>query len=152
MTSISWFVALTLGSLGGALNAALSDRARVLPSLVSLSPGGMKLVRIGISGNVVTAAAATLAVHWAFDAAGASLGANSWFGLVLLACCDLFIGFVSARGVTNEVDKRVLRRAVFKAASAPAAHPDTVGAMEMAPPETLYSLVDGLMPRRAGHR
>jgi len=72
--------------------------------------------------------------------------------LVLLGLSDLFISFVSARWVTNEVDKLVLRKAVFKAASAPAAHPDTVDQMALAPPYTLYTLAERLQPRRAGHR
>jgi hypothetical protein len=59
---------------------------------------------------------------------------------------------VSARWVTNEVDKLVLRKAVFKAASAPAAHPDTVDQMALAPPYALYTLADRLLPRRTGHR
>jgi len=54
--------------------------------------------------------------------------------VLLHGLCDLFVAFVSARSATNEVDKRVLRKAVFKAASAPAAHPDIVDEMELAPP------------------
>ena len=152
MTSLSWLVALVIGGAGGALNAVLSDHAGLLPSVVTLSPGGTRVVRIGIVGNILTGAAAAVGLYWAIQAAGSTLSANGGFGLVLLGCSDLFIAFVSARWVTNEVDKLVLRKAVFKAASAPAAHPDTVGQMEMAPPYTLYTLADRLLPRRAGHR
>ena len=48
MTSLLWFVALLIGGIGGALNAVLSDHARLLPSIVTLTPGGTRVVRIGI--------------------------------------------------------------------------------------------------------
>jgi len=152
MTYGSWLVALVLGGAGGALNAVLSDHARLLPSVVTLSPGGTRVVRIGIVGNILTGALSAVGLYWTIQAAGSTLSANGGVGLALLGCCNLFIAFVSARWVTNEVDKRVLRKAVFKAASAPAAHPDMVGEMELAPTYTLYTLVDRLLPRRAGHR
>jgi hypothetical protein len=109
-------------------------------------------VRIGIFGNVITGAATALFLRWLIYISGASLSVDGGIGVVLLGFCDLFIAFVSARWVTNEVDKLLLRKAVFKAASAPAAHPDVVGEMEVAPPYILYDLTDRLLPRRAGHR
>ena len=66
--------------------------------------------------------------------AGAGFNATGGVGVLLHGLCDLFVAFVSARSAANEVDKRVLRKAVFKAASAPAAHPDIVDEMELAPP------------------
>jgi hypothetical protein len=152
MTSILWLVALSVGGVGGALNAILSDHARLLPSVVTLSPGGTRVVRIGIVGNILTGVAVTLCLFWAIEAAGSTLNADGGLGLVLLSCSGLFISFVSARWVTNEVDKLVLRKAVFKAASAPAAHPDQVNQMVFATPYTLYTFADQLLPRRAGHR
>jgi hypothetical protein len=153
MTSFStWLLAVAIGAAGGGLNAFLSDRARLWPSVMTLSPGGRRVVRIGILGNVLTGAAVTVGLYWAIQAAGSTLNAKGGLGLVLLSCSNLFIAFVSTRWVTNEVDKLFLRQAVFKAASAPAAHPDTVGQMELAPPYTLYALADRLLPRRAGHR
>jgi hypothetical protein len=152
MTSVLWLVTLLIGGAGGALNALLSDRARLWPSVLTLTPGGTRVVRIGIVGNILTGAAAAVCIYWAIQAAGSTLIAKGGLGLLLLGCSNLFIAFVTARWVTNEVDKAVLRQAVFKAASAPAAHPDTVGEMELAPPYTIYTLVDRLMPRRAGHR
>jgi len=151
MTSLLWFVALLIGGIGGALNAVLSDHARLLPSIVTLTPGGTRVVRIGIVGNILTGMIVTLCLFWTIQA-GSTLNANGSLGLVLLGLSDLFISFVSARWVTNEVDKLVLRKAVFKAASAPAAHPDTVDQMALAPPYTLYTLAERLQPRRAGHR
>ena len=152
MTSFLWLVALVVGGIGGALNAVLSDHARLLPSIVTLTPGGTRVVRVGIVGNIVTGAVVTLCLFWAVQAAGSTVNANGGLGLVLLGLSDLFIAFVSARWVTNEVDKLVLRKAVFKAASAPAAHPDTVDQMALAPPYALYTLADRLLPRRTGHR
>lgn len=152
MMSSLWFLALVIGGVGGGLNAVLSDHARLLPSVVTLSPGGTRVVRVGIVGNILTGVTVALLLFWAIQAAGSTLNANGGLGLVLLGFIDLFISFVSARWVTNEVDKLVLRKAVFKAASAPAAHPDTVDQMELAPPYALYTLADRLLPRRAGHR
>jgi hypothetical protein len=150
MWDATWLVTLAVGGTGGALNAVLSDCTHVLPSLVTLSPGRTRIVRVGILGSMVTGAATAVCLSWVIQIAGASLSAASGLGLVLLCFCDLFIAFVSARWLTNEVDKLVLRKAVFKAASAPAAHPDVVGEMVTAPPYTLYTLVDRLLPRRAG--
>ena len=152
MTFFLWVLALVVGGFGGALNAVLSDHARLLPSIVTLSPGGTRVVRVGILGNILTGVVVTLCLFWAIQAAGSTLNADGGLGLVLLGLSDLFIAFVSARWVTNEVDKLVLRKAVFKAASAPAAHPDTVDQMELAPPYALYTFADRLLPRRAGHR
>jgi hypothetical protein len=150
MSDTTLLVSLMVGGTGGALNAVLSDCAHMLPSLVTLSPGRTRIVRVGTLGSIATGAATAVFLLWLIQLAGASLTATSGVGLVLLGLCDLFIAFVSARWLTNEVDKLVLRKAVFKAASAPAAHPDVVDEMETAPPYTLYTLVDRLLPVRAG--
>jgi hypothetical protein len=152
MTDGIWLVSLVLGGTGGVLNAVLSDRARVLPSFVTLSPGRTRIVRIGILGNIVTGAATAGGLYGVIQLAGTNLATTSSFGLALLGFCDLFVAFLSARWLTNEVDKLVLRKAVFKAVSAPAAHPDAVGEMQMASPYALYIFVDRLLPRQARHR
>ena len=152
MTSFLFLVAAVIGGLGGALNAVLSDHTRLFPSVVTLTPGGTRVIRIGIAGNILTGAVVTVCLFWAMQTAGSTLNANGSLGFLLLGLIDLFISFVSARWVTNEVDKLVLRKAVFKAASAPAAHPDTVDQMAVAPPYALYTLADRLLPRRTGHR
>lgn len=150
--AVSWLVVCALGGFGGALNAVLSDHTRLWPSMITLSPGGTRVVRIGVLGNIAAGAVVALVLSWAAEAAGMRVQARSEIGVLLLGSCTLFVAFVSARWITNEVDKAVLRKAVFKAASAPAAHPDTMGQLEYAPPDTLYVLVDRMMPRRAGHR
>ena len=76
MTSFVWFVALCIGGVGGALNAVLSDHARLLPSIVTLTPGGTRVVRIGIVGNILTGMVVTLCLFWAIQAAGSTLNAN----------------------------------------------------------------------------
>jgi len=152
MTFSPWIVALIIGAVGGALNAMLSDHARLLPSLVTLTPGGTRVVRIGIVGNILTGVVVTLGLFWAIQAAGSTLNTDNGLGVFVLGGAVLFVSFVSARWVTNEVDKAVLRKAVAKAASAPAAHPDTVDQMAFAAPYALYTLADRLLPRRAGHR
>ena len=101
MTSFAWFVALVIGGVGGALNAVLSDHARLLPSVVTLTPGGTRVVRIGIVGNILTGMIVTLCLFWAIQAAGSTLNANGGVGLVLLGLTDLFISFVSARWVIS---------------------------------------------------
>lgn len=156
MTSITipipWIVALAVGGIGGGLNAALSDHTRLFPSLVTLMPGGTRVLRIGVVGNVGIGAVAAVCLFWALQASGSTLNANGGLGLALLVVSDIFIAFVSTRWVTNEMDKLVLRKAVCKAVSAPAAHPDTVGDMELAQADAIYAIVDQLLPRRAGHR
>jgi len=134
-----WLVSLIVGGTGGALNAVLSDCAHVMPSLVTLSPGRTRVVRVGILGNIAAGVATAVLLLRVIEIAGARFTATTGVGLVLFA-------FVSARWLTHEVDKLVLRKAVFKAASAPAAHPDVVDEMETAPPYTLYTLVDRLLP------
>jgi hypothetical protein len=152
MTELDLFVTLGCGGVAGALNAALSDRGRLLPSVVTLSPGRTRVVRVGVIGNIATGGASALCLCSLLRMAGATLNANTGSNLLLHALFDFFMAFVLARWATNEGDKLVLRSAVFKAASAPAAHPDVVGEMQVATPYALYLLVDRLLPRRAGHR
>jgi hypothetical protein len=152
MTELDLLVTLGCGGIAGALNAALSDRGRLLPSFVTLSPGGTRVLRVGVIGNIAAGGASALCLCSLLQVAGATLSAQTGFNVVLHGLFDFFMAFVSVRFVTNEVDKLVLRSAVFKAASAPAAHPDVVGEMQVATPYALYNLVDRLLPRRAGHR
>lgn len=152
MMSGFWLVALVIGGLGGGLNAALSRNRRFLPALVRLSPaGGPVIVRAGVLGDIVTGALAAVCAGWVLRTSGSTLDVNGGPGALLLVLAGLFVAFLSARWVSNEVDKLVLRRAVCKAVSAPAAHPDALQNIELAPPETIYAIVEELLPRRAGH-
>ena len=82
MTSLLWFVALLIGGIGGALNAVLSDHARLLPSIVTLTPGGTRVVRIGIVGNILTGMIVTLCLFWTIQAAiDAQCQRQPWIGV-----------------------------------------------------------------------
>ncbi len=148
--SLFWVTSFVIGGLGGGLNAVVSRNARFLPALMWLSPGGPCIVRVGILGDMLTGAFAAACAGWLLQASGSTLDVNGTPGIALLVLAGLFVAFLSARWVSNEVDKCVLRRAIFKAVSAPAAHPDAVQNIELAPPETIYAIVDELLPRRAG--
>jgi hypothetical protein len=146
-----WIVALVIGGVGGGLSAALSRHGRFLPAVVRLSPVGPRIVRVGVLGDIVMGALAAACTGWVLRASGSTLDANGRPGVLLLVLAGLFVAFLSARWVSNEVDKLVLRRAICKAVSAPAAHPDALRNIELAPPETIYAIVEDLLPRRAGH-
>jgi len=143
---------LIVGAVGGALNALLSGDAGFLPSLTALSPGSGRVLRVGVVGNAVLGCGAAAGPLWVIYASGFALAATTWPSFLLLGCTGCFIGFASSRWMTNEADKLVLRKAVFKAATAPAAHPDTVDEMRVARPYQLYVLTEGLQPRRSGYR
>jgi len=147
--SLFWVVSLVIGGLGGGLNAMVSRNVRFLPAVLRLSPEGPAIVRVGILGDVLTGAFAAMCTGWVLRASGSRLDVSGG-GALLLVLVGLFVAFLSARWVSNEVDKLVLRRAIFKAVSAPAAHPDALQDIEFAPPETIYAIVDELLPRRAG--
>jgi len=150
--SLFWMMALVIGGLGGGLNAALSKHGRFLPAVRRLSPGGLRIVRAGVLGDIVTGALAAVCAGWVLRTSGSTLVIDGGLGVLLLVLAGLFVAFLSARWVSNEVDKLVLRRAVFKAIRSPAAHPDALQRIELAAPETIYAIVDELLPRRAGHR
>ena len=63
-----------------------------------------------------------------------------------LAFC--WVGFVTAGWIVAERDKLLLHQAVCSAATAPAAHPDTVQALAHASPDAVFEAVKALMPRR----
>jgi hypothetical protein len=113
---------------------------------------GTRLAHVGLLGNVAVGLIMSASVFWLLEVVGRGItpesGASTW----LPAGLALVLAFVTARALTSEADKVTLRRAVCKAASAPAAHPDTVRAMERAPLSVLTSLVDDLVLRRVGHR
>ena len=146
-----WMMALVIGGLGGGLNAVLSRSGRFLPAVVRLSPGGPRIVRVGVLGDIGTGALAAVCTGWVLRTSGSTVAANGGMGVLLLGLAGLFVAFLSARWVSNEVDKLVLRRAIFKAVSAPAAHPDALQNIELAAPERIYAIVEDLLPRRAGH-
>src|SRR5689334_23239491 len=102
------------GGLGGALNAAFSSNLKPFPAW-SRSTSGPRLghvTRIGLVVSCSVGAAASLALLWAL--AGMANFENLEEGLMRLRliAASVFVGFVTARGLTSEVDKVLLRRAV----------------------------------------
>lgn len=130
-TAYEWIWIACLGGAGGALSAWLARQR-----------GG----RVPIAA--VVAAMTTAALAWLIGQAGT-------LHLEVLdvrgALAFFWIGFVTAGWMAAERDKSVLRQAVCRAATAPAAHPDTVQALEHASPDAVYEAVQALVPRRVVH-
>jgi hypothetical protein len=149
---VPWMISLAVGGLGGAINAALTRQLHLAPVLITAAPSQrVDAVQLGVLGNVVIAAAAS-AMGALTMAGGCPEAAPSETQAMLAAGGGLSIGFVVARWCTSEADKLLLRRAVCSASIAPAAHPDTVAALEHAHPLAVYHAAKAMMPRRTGHR
>jgi len=141
VTGNTWIWAAYLGGAGGAVSAWLA-RQRGSPSTsASLDPrvkraGGVG--RLGHAALAATVAAGTAAATaWMIGSAAASS-----------ALAFFWIGFVTAGWMAAERDKLLLHRAVCSAATAPAAHPDTLQELAHASPEAVYEAVKALVPRR----
>ncbi len=147
--SLSSTWTLAIGLAGGGLNAIVTDNMRLSPLIIKVEPH-KRIVRPGLLANMGIGAAATFACSLTLAALNCSFGSNSAGDL--LAAVGLLIGFLAARSVTIEIDNRLLRVAVCRASAAPAAHPDTVRAMELVPPYVIYKTADELMPRRRWSR
>lgn len=144
MTASAWISVACLGGAGGAVSAWLARRRD--PQLALSKPslrakGSVVLGRLGAIATTATIAAATAA-------------ATAWMlgnTTTSAALAFFWIGFVTAGWLAAERDKRLLRRAVCRAATAPAAHPDTVRALADASPDAVYETVKALVPRRVAH-
>jgi hypothetical protein len=149
VTSASWIVSLAVGAAGGLLNAVLAKHTQLLPSRVK---NGRRVAQLGLVGNVGIGAVMSASSAWLLDQVGCGMvaggSATTWFPAAL----SFLLAFVTSRAAASEADKVTLRHALYTAAGAPAAHPDTVRAMEIAPLSVLSTLVDELVPRRVGHR
>ena len=125
VTLSTWIWVAGLGGAGGVASAWLTRQR------------GALLIRIGHLAVAAAIAAGTAA-------------ATAW----MIASTDaptLWIGFVTAGWLAAERDKLLLRQAVCRAATAPAAHPDTVRTLAEASPEVIYEAVKALVPRRVVH-
>lgn len=148
--SLVWLaLALLPGGMGGLLNAAMTDNLRPLPSFVK-SRGSSRVLRIGLAGNIVIAAAASTFCVWALWDPGPPVHPLLIDRLLVLLPTSGAIGFGAARLATNEADKRLLREAVCNASAAPAAPPATVRALETASPWVVYLTAAELMPPPLG--
>lgn len=138
-------VMLGFGAGGGLLNALLTDNLRLCPSIVRVT-ARTRIVRPGLAANLGLGALAAFGAFRALAPAHPPEARSSCSAL-LTVVGGLLVGLLAARWITNESDKRLLRAAACKASAAPAAHPDTVRAIELAPPFEVYNTADGLMPR-----
>ncbi len=137
--------ATVVGALGGILNAMLSDNLFLLPARV-VANSNVTIVRPGVVMNGLVGAAAGIGVLRAFTGACTALHESTGsLAVAFIAACA--VGAATARWMTNEVDKRLLRAAVAAAAGAPAAHPDTVSAIKTAAPYSVFKMASGLAPR-----
>lgn len=122
-----WVIGLIAGAgaIGGFTNAISTDNSFALPQAVK---DGDNVVawRIGIIGNMITAAVAAI-VSWGLYGPSSTLlvvgspPAGSTASPVTLSVATLttalLIGYGGARWLTNEVDKRILKAAASAAAS-----------------------------------
>src|SRR5258705_326462 len=132
-TALSSAWMLGVGSVGGALNAVLTDNLSWRPSRVMVS-SHRRIVRPGLAANIFIGAAAAFGSFLALTGGGCPAGGRSIGSSLMVVLAGMFIGLAAARWMTNESDKSLLRAAACKACAAPAAHPDTVRAIEVAPP------------------
>jgi len=139
-TGSAWVWAAGLGGAGGAVSAWLGRLRSSQPAFASLGPGvrrGGKASPLSyIAGAAAIAAGTAAATAWMM-ASAATVTALAFF----------WIGFVTAGWMAAERDKQLLHRAVCRAATAPAAHPDTVQELEHASADAVYEAVQALVPR-----
>ncbi|MBL8139039.1 MAG: hypothetical protein JNL48_20625 [Acidobacteria bacterium] len=137
LTLSTWTWVAALGGAGGVANAWL------------VRPQGFgRLNHFAVAAAIAAGTAAATA--WMIaptDAPTLWIGARAFPA----ALAFFWIGFVTAGWLAAERDKQLLRRAVCKAATAPAAHPDTVRALAHASPDAVYEAVQALVPRRGVH-
>jgi hypothetical protein len=143
-----------LGGAGGAVSAWLarpSGYESALGRLGGRQKRAVILVRLGHLALAAAIAAATAAaIAWMI---GSLASTPPWAGAGTFpaALAFFWIGFVTSGWMAAERDKLLLRQAVCRAATAPAAHPDTVQAFAHASPDAIYEAVKALVPRRVVH-
>jgi hypothetical protein len=131
------------GAAGGVVNAIVSHNRFLWPFRVP----PVRVVMPGLVANIVVGACAGLAGARAFSGAAPDLWTAPAGSLALALGGALVTGGLAARLITNEVDVRLLRAAASRACAAPAAHPDTARAMEVAPPYEVFQTAKDLTPR-----
>ena len=130
------------GAAGGMVNAIVSHNLFLWPFRVS----PVKVVMPGLVVNVAVGAMGAVGGVLAF-CGGASHPPLTAGDLALSLAGSLLVGGLAARWVTNEADVRLLRAAATRACAAPAAHPDTARAMEIASPYEVFQTATDLVPR-----
>lgn len=144
VTPSAWIWVACLGGAGGAISAWSARASGPPPGRRTSRVDVRRLTRIAV-GAIIAAATAS-ATAWMIGSAAAPA---MWIGARALPASLAFfwIGFVTTGWLSAERDKRVLHQAVCRAATAPAAHPDTVQALAHASPDAVYEAVDALVPR-----
>lgn len=150
VTASTWFWVACLGGAGGTASAWLTRQSRAPSARTGLTLWSNSAVPIGRLGHLVMAAAiaagTAAATAWMI---GGTTEPAFWVGTrtVSAALAFFWIGFVTAGWIAAERDKLLLHRAVCRAATAPAAHPDTVQELAHASPDAVYEAVKALVPR-----
>lgn len=138
-----WIWVAGLGAAGGAASAWLGGmQAGAGDRRPGRRPG---LVRRRVT--LLTLAAGTAAAIAGMVGGPAAIAAHGWPAFPS-ALAFFWIGFVTAGWMAAMRDVHVLRAAVCRAATAPAAHPDTVSTLAHASPDAVYDTVVALLPRR----
>ena len=124
---------LLMGSIGGVVNALLSDNGFFMPKRVTVDE--QAILRPGAFGNILIGAVSSF-VSWALygplasvvisgSANGAVQNSGVATGVTLSSLGGaVLIGIAGSRWLTNEVDKTILKSATVVAARSQAANPD----------------------------
>lgn len=154
LTLSTWIWVAGLGGAGGVASAWLTRQRGAPAAPDALDPEMIRGIVIGRLGHLAVAAAiaagTAAATAWMIassEAPSLFIGARAFPA----ALAFFWIGFVTAGWLAAERDKLLLRQAVCRAATAPAAHPDTVRALAHASPDAVYEAVKALVPRRVVH-
>ncbi len=139
-TGNTWIWAAYLGGAGGVVSAWLARQRgspATRPNRGSGVTGAGGVRRLGYAAPAATIPAGTAAATaWMIGSAAASS-----------ALAFFWIGFMTAGWMAAERDKLLLHQAVCRAATAPAAHPDTVQELAHASPDAVFEAVKALVPR-----
>lgn len=135
-----WIWVTSLGATGGAASVWLASLGAA-----SSACRARRAATRRATGLIGVSAGTSAAIAWMVDgAAGLGTGAPA----LPTSLAFVWIGFVTAAWITAMRDVHILRQAVCRAATAPAAHPDTVSELAHASPDAVYDTVVALLPRR----
>lgn len=154
VTVTTWIWVAGLGGAGGVARASLARQRGAQPAQGAADEKARRGRLVGRLGHLAVAAAIAAGTAAATAWMIASTDAPTlWIGARAFpaALAFFWIGFVTAGWLAAERDKQLLRQAVCRAATAPAAHPDTVRALAHASPDAVYEAVKALVPRRVVH-
>lgn len=154
LTLSTWIWVAGLGGAGGVASAWLTRQRGAPAALGGRNSEAIPGIRLGRFSHLAVAAAIAAGTAAATAWMIASTDAPTlWIGTRAFpaALAFFWIGFVTAGWMAAERDKQLLRQAVYRAATAPAAHPDTVRALANASPDAVYEAVKALVPRRVVH-